>query len=196
MDSFLKTILRTDQTIFSFKELSMRFEAIAPNTLKTRLHYYVKNGDLYHIRRGLYAKNKNYNKFELAAKILTPSYISFDTVLFQAGIIFQYFREIFVASYQSRIIKCDDTTYIFKAIKPIILTNAAGIEFKEEYCIASPERAFLDTVYLQKQRHFDNLAPLNWDKVHELVPIYKNKSMQKRVLLYQELYKHQTMEIK
>lgn len=30
---------------------------------------------------GIYAKDKNYEKYELATKIFTPSYISFETVL-------------------------------------------------------------------------------------------------------------------
>jgi len=40
---------------------------------------------------------------ELAVKINTPSYISFETVLAQAGVIFQFYESVFVASHLSKI---------------------------------------------------------------------------------------------
>lgn len=188
--NFLKEILRTDQTVFSFKELLLKFKTDEVKTLKSKLNYYVNNGDLYHIRRGLYAKNPDYNHLELATKILTPAYISFETVLNSAGIIFQYYSQIFVASYQSRDIICDGQTYTFRTIKPIILTNPAGITLLNDYSVASPERAFLDVIYRTKQYHFDNLEPLSWDKVYEILPIYgKNKTLKKRVDMYYHAFK-------
>lgn len=188
--NFLKKILKLSETVFSFKELLLRFRTDDSKTLKSKLNYYVKNGDLHHIRRGLYSKDTNYNRFELATKIFTPSYISFETVLSSAGIIFQYYSQIFVASYQSREVICDETVYAFRTIKSRILTNSKGIEILKTYSIASPERAFLDVIYLNKNYHFDNLEPLNWDKVFEILPIYENnKSMQKRVILYHTAYK-------
>ncbi len=187
--NFLQELLRSPETVFSFKELLLRFRTTDVQTLKSKLNYHVKNGDLHHIRRGLYSKDANYNHLELATKILTPSYISFETVLSSAGIIFQYYSQIFVASYQSRDIMCDGTTYTFRTIKSAILTNSLGVEIVQTYSIATPERAFLDSIYLNKNYHFDNLQPLNWDKVYEIVPIYKNKNMQKRVDLYYDSFK-------
>lgn len=153
-------------------------------TIRSRISYYIKQSDLYPIRRGLYAKDKNYDRFEVATKILSPAYISFETVLASAGIIFQYYNQIFVASYQSRAVACDGQVYTFKRIKPIILTNAVGVEIKENYSIASPERAFLDVIYLYPNYYFDNLSPLNWDKVYEILPMYQNKRMAKMVQRY------------
>ena len=180
-----------EQTVFSFKDLLLQWgQSSTPTQLAAKINYRVKHGDLYQIRRGLYAKNTNYNHLELATKILTPAYISFETVLSAAGINFQYYGQIFVASYQTRTITCDKESYIFKQIKSTILTNNTGIETHQNYAIASPERAFLDTVYLNTQYHFDNLEPLNWDKVYEILPIYGgNKSMLKRVNLYYKAYK-------
>jgi len=187
---FLNELLRSNQTVFSFKELLLQFRTDDVKTLTSKLSYYVKNGELHHIRRGLYSKNTAYNRFELATKILTPSYISFETVLSAAGIIFQYSSQLSIASYQSRDILCDGHVYSFRTIKPIILTNTLGIEILTTYSIASPERAFLDIIYRHKQYHFDNLEPLDWHKVYELLPIYgNNKSMQKRVVLYHDSFK-------
>ena len=189
---FLNELLRSDQTVFSFKELILKFRTDDVKSLTSKLSYYIKNGELHHIRRGLYSKNAAYNRFELATKILTPSYISFETVLSAAGIIFQYSSQLYIASYQSRDITCDGHTYSFRTIKPTILTNTLGIEILATYSIASPERAFLDIIYRHKQYHFDNLEPLDWNKVYELLPIYgNNKSMQKRVAMYHDAFKNE-----
>ena len=155
--------------------------------LRRKLSYYVKTGELYPLRRGLYARSLDYDRYELATKIFTPSYVSFETVLGAAGIIFQFYGQIFVASYQSREIICAGQKYAFKKVKDTLLTNSAGLENRDNYTIASPERAFLDTLYLYKDYHFDNLALLNWDKVREILPIYGgNKRMAKMVDRYQE----------
>jgi hypothetical protein len=169
---FLNRLLRSRQTVFSFKELMLSWGGIDGKTARARVHYYVKNNGLYHLRRGLYAIDKHYEKFELATRIFTPSYVSFETVLGASGIIFQHYDRIFVASYQSKNIMCDNQPFSFKTIKIKVLTNSAGIENREFYSIASPERAFLDVVYLHKDYHFDNLSPLNWDKVYGILPVY------------------------
>lgn len=184
---FLNEILKSDKTVFSFKDLILLWGGIDKATAGSRINYYIKNEHLYHIRRGLYAKSKNYNKFELATKIFTPSYISFETVLGEAGITFQHYSQIFVASYQNREIKCDSQKIHFKRIKDEILTNNAGIKIKDNYSIASKERAFLDVLYLNADYHFDNLAPLNWNEVQAILPIYNgNKRITKLVEQYRQ----------
>ena len=177
-------ILRSKASVFTFKDILLATNEAKPLLLKRRLSYYIKKGTLYHIRRGIYAKDKNYDRLELATKIFTPSYVSFETILGQEGIIFQYYSTIFVASYQTKEIVCDGQAYSFKKIKDTILTNNAGIENKGAYWAASKERAFLDMLYLNKDYHFDNLTPLNFDKVLALLPIYNNKRMAKKVGLY------------
>lgn len=155
------------------------------STARKRVNYYVQTGALYPIRRGIYAKDKNYNRFEMATKIYTPAYISFETVLGNAGIIFQYYSQIFVASYQTKEITVDGQKIVFKTLKSTILTNSAGVENKETYDIATPERAFLDVIYLTKDYHFDNLSVINWEKVYEILPIYGgNRKMSARVQQY------------
>lgn len=177
-------ILRQNNSVFTFKDISLIWGETDQDFVKKKIHRYIKSGKLYPIRRGIYAKDKNYNKQELAVKIFTPSYISFETVLGPVGIIFQYWEQIFVASYLTRNIVVESQTYSYKKIKNEILTNHAGIENKENYSIASLERAFLDTLYLNKDYHFDNLSPLSWEKVFEILSIYKSKRMTKSVNKY------------
>ena len=182
-------ILKSNNTVFSFKEILLTSGESNPALLRRRIYSYIKNGQLYGIRRGLYAKDKNYNKFELATKIFIPAYVSFETVLAEAGVTFQHYSQIFVASYQTKEIDCDGQIFSFKKLKTNILNNNSGIENKGFYSIASKERAFLDIVYLNKDYHFDNLSPLDWDKVFSILPMYENKRMTKKVNQYYKDFK-------
>lgn len=182
---YFSTILRSSKSVFSFKEIALLWGESGSNATWSRINYYVKTGKLLRIRKGLYVKDHNYDLLEFATKIITPSYISFETVLAKEGIVFQYYDEIFAASYLSRNISCDNHNFNFKKLKQEVLTNDIGIINKINYALASPERAFLDTLYINKNYYFDNLSPLNWDEVFKILPLYNNKRMCKEV---QKLY--------
>lgn len=181
---YLDALLRSPKTIFSTKDAALLWGEEKDSTVSVRLNKYVRAGKLIRVHRGLYAKDKNYDKLELATKIYTPSYISFETVLAKAGVIFQFYGQIFIASYVTREVTVGEQLYSYKRVRDSILTNRIGVEAKGNYYIASPERAFLDTVYSNKDYHFDNLTSLNWEKVFEILPIYENKSVEKKVKKY------------
>jgi hypothetical protein len=187
---YISNLLRSSNTVFTFKEISLIWNETDARLAKKRIYRYVKAGKLYPIRRGIYAKDEEYDRLELATKIFTPAYISLETVLTREGIVFQHYDRIFVVSYLTREISCDGQTYVFRRMKDIVLTNSLGIEKKSNYCIASKERAFLDTIYLNKNYHFDNLSSMNWDKCFEMLPIYDNKAMAIRLNSYHKLAKH------
>lgn len=182
--NYISTILRSKKTVFSFKDIALLW-GDSGNAARVRVNYYLNKGSLCRIHQGFYAKDKNYDKDELATKIYTPSYISFETVLGRNGVTFQYYGQIFVASYLTREIIADKQTYSYRKIKDSVLTNSAGIEHKENYAIATPERAFLDVIYLNKDYYFDNLLGIDWDKVYKILPIYSNKRMEKKIKSYQ-----------
>lgn len=179
-------IYNSKNSVLSVKDIALLWGESDAELVKMRIYRYIKADKLFSIRRGFYAKDKNYNKNELATKVYTPSYISFETVLGKAGVTFQYYGQIFVASYLTREIIADKQIYSYRKIKETILTNNAGIEHKNNYSIATPERAFLDVVYLNKNYHFDNLSVLDWNKVIEILPIYSNKRMEKEIKDYQK----------
>lgn len=181
---YISALLRSANTVFTFKELSLIWSETDINLTKKRVYRYTKMGKLYSIRKGIYAKDKNYDKMELANKIFTPAYISLETVMSREGIVFQHYDRIFVVSYLSREISCDGQTYVFRHMKREILTNTLNIKRKDNYYIASKERAFLDTIYLNKNYHFDNLSSINWDICFEMLPIFNNKAMAKRLNSY------------
>lgn len=174
---YIPVLLRARQTVFLFKDIVLLWGGGDISAMTVRVNYYVRTGELYRIRRGIYAKDKNYDRLELATKIFTPAYVSFETVLAKSGVIFQYYSDIFVASYQTRRLVCDGQTYSFKKIRNDILLNQAGVVNKGSYFEAGSERALLDVLYLNKEYHFDNLSPINWERVFDILPIYDNKRM-------------------
>jgi len=187
MENDLLVLMRSQKTVFTINDLALLWNTTKSSFIWKKVYRYTKSGKLFSLRRGIYAKDRNYDKFELAVRIYPPAYISFETVLAKAGVIFQYYSQIFVASYLSRKLTIDNQKYEFRKVKNSILTNPTGIEIKDNYYIASPERAFLDVLYLNKEYYFDNLSSLNWDNVKEILPIYGgNKRMELKVKKYEE----------
>lgn len=180
----ISAILRSNHTVFTFPELAMLFNITHENKLAAKIHYYMKTGALYAIRKGLYAKDKNYNPYELAVKIYTPAYISFETVLAQHSVIFQAYNQIFVASYLSRKLACDNHNFSFKKIKQSVLTDKTGIDQRDYYFVADKERAFLDTIYLNRDYYFDHLDTIDWYKCFDRIHLYENKKMEQRLKKY------------
>lgn len=131
-------------------------------------------------RRGIYAK-KEYKSEEMACLLYTPSYISLEFVLQKAGVVFQYNSLITAISYLSRSLEIDGKDYQYRKLKNEILANTIGIKRENNINIATPERAFLDVMYLNKNYYFDNINPLNKKLLLEILPIYKSKLLTQRV---------------
>lgn len=186
---YLEVILRSSKSIFSIKDVALLWGEKIEASARVRLSQYVKKGKLVRVCHGIYAKDKNYDRFELATRIYTPAYISFETVLTRSGINFQYYSNIFVASYLSREIEADGQKISFIKIKDGVLSNTSGVEHIDNVAIATKERAFLDRVYVSKDYHFDHLDVLDWNKVFEILLIYNNKRMNKKVDQYFKDYK-------
>lgn len=179
---YLLELMRSKNSVFTTNDVALLWGESDVLFVRKKLHRYVKSGKLYSLRRGIYAKGTAYSKLELATKIFTPAYLSFETVLAKAGIVFQFYGQIFVASYLTREVTIERQLYAFRKIRNSILTNRAGIEVKENAFIASPERAFLDVLYLNKDYHFDHMDNLDWDKVTAILPIYGGNQRMARLV--------------
>ncbi len=186
---YLDILLRSAKTVFSTKDAALLWTENRESTVTGRLDKYVRAGKLMRVRRGIYTKDTQYDRFELATRIYTPSYISFETILTRAGINFQFYRTIFVASYVTREIEVDGQNISFIRMKDYVLSNTMGINHTNNNAVATKERAFLDRIYISKEYHFDNLSILDWNKVFEVLPIYHNKRMERKVKEYFKHYK-------
>ena len=187
-NNLILSLYKKPQTVFTLQEIALLFPEIPYDNLKKRMSYFAKSGSIKKLSRGIYAKDQ-FDALELANKIYTPSYVSLETVLQKAGVTFQYYESIFAITYVSRTVKLDKYMIEYRRIRTEILLNKQGIEEQGNVVIASPERAFLDVVYLYKEYHFDNLSPLNWDKIMELKDLYDNREFAKRVEEYYKIYK-------
>ena len=117
---------------------------------------------------------KDYDIFEFASKLISPSYISFESILQKSGIIFQdYSHTVTVASKNSIKKNIDGINYEYHKLSDKILINPLGIlNFENKYMIASPERAVCDMIYLYKNINFDNIRSLSIEKLENLKYIY------------------------
>jgi len=185
-DNLIAKLYQSPKTILTTKDLALIWEETNTVNLLSKTKYYVKEGSLIRLTRGVFAKSKEYDVKELATSIYTPSYISFETVLREAGIIFQHHDSIFVAGPYPTIKKIGDKTITFRKLKDSVLYNALGIKNEKNYSIATPERAFLDTIYLFPKFYLDNLRSINWELCFELAKLYDNKQLIKRVTKYQK----------
>lgn len=153
-------IFKTKQTVFDLKDLWGILWEQDYNNLKSKVAYYVKKGYLNRIRKGIFVKD-DFDVYELACKIYTPSYISFETVLFKEWVIYQVSDEISVASYLSRTIDLDykwkSIRLVYRKLKDELLYDDEWIIRKDFYSIASKSRAISDMKYLKPDFYFDNL---------------------------------------
>lgn len=188
MDNLITQIYKTPKTVFTIKYLAVLWNETNPDHLKAKTSYYVKTGALKRLTRGIFARDKNYNPKELASNIYTPSYISFETALREAGIIFQYYETIFIASRFSKKTKINGHNFVHRKMKEEVLYNPDGIINNGIWSIAAPERAFLDMIYISPNYYFDNLHGIHWDTCFEMVKIYNNRELIKRLNSYHKDY--------
>lgn len=174
-------IYRENRTVFRLNDIAMLIGVSDFQSLNKKLNYYVRTGKLNNPRKGIYTK-PGYEPEEMACSVFTPSYISLQYVLQKAGIVFQYDSRITSVSYLSRTIEIESREFIYRKIRGSSLVNTAGILRQNNHInIASPERAFLDLLYLEKEFYFDNLNPLNRKVVNKLLPLYDSKALIKAV---------------
>jgi len=143
-----------------------------------RIQYLNKTNKIVKLKQGLYTfTGRPVNSLEMANKLRTPSYISFETVLQKEGVIFQWDKRITLASNQSTKLTVADTSIVFRKLKTNILLNQQGIIKQNNYFIACKERAILDTLYINSSFTFDNLRGVNFDKLKQFLNIYQTVSL-------------------
>mgnify|MGYP000856622351 FL=1 len=174
------SVFSDTRSVFSLNDIAMLIGESDFKKLNERLNYYVRRGKLLRPRKGVYVK-PNYNPEELVCTLYTPSYISLEYVLQKAGVVFQYDERITAVSYLSRSVDIEGRAYAYRKIKGEILVVTQGINQIGNVNIATPERAFLDLLYLNATYHFNNLNPLDKNLITKLLSIYNSKTLTARV---------------
>lgn len=179
--NLLNVLYNDFRTVFRLKDVAMLTGETNFDSLNQKMNYYVRTKKLLNPRKGVYCKPR-YNMEELACMIFSPSYISLEYVLQKAGVIFQYDSRMTMISYLSREVEVENQIISFRKVKNELLVSLNGIAQKENTVnIATPERAFLDLLYLNGSMYFDNLNSLNRGKIELMLPAYNSKVLNKRV---------------
>jgi len=179
-ENILFPIYRDSRTVFTLNDIAVLTGESDFNSLNKKINYQVGQGRLERPRKGVYVK-EGYNPEELACKLYVPSYISLEYILQEAGVVFQYDSRITSVSYLTREVTIEQKTYSYRKIKGEIMIDVTGIIRNGNINKATPERAFLDLLYLNGEYYFDNLNPLDRDMINRLLPIYDSKILRKRV---------------
>lgn len=183
-------LYNTPNTVFTLPTVALFSGETDFQSLNQKLNYYVRTGKLLNPRKGIYAK-PGYSPEELACVLYTPSYLSLEYVLQKAGVVFQFDSRITAVSYLSRSVEFDNYVVAYRKLKNEILINMLGINRKGNINIATPERAFLDTLYLNSSYYFDNVQILNESLIYQLLPVYNSKVLTKRAFKILKNDRHQ-----
>lgn len=174
----LTELITSRKTVFSVEDLSKIFNINNRNYLKVLLLRMLKRKEIKRIRRGIYSYTNEYSQFELANKLKRPSYVSFERILYDNGVIFQdSSNKITSISNNSYVEKIDNTSYQYYKIKNEILYDPMGILIEKGTRVASIERAICDTIYLSKNYYFDNLNKINKEKLLAISKIYNKRTI-------------------
>ena len=172
-------LLLTKQTIYTIKDLAYLWNIPNENALKRKIYYYSSTGKLIRLRRGIFTvNNQEINNLELANKLISPSYVTFETVLYKEGINFQYDSRIYSATNTNSEESIGANTFIYRKLPLDVVFNRNGINEQSGIFIATAERAIVDTIYYFKGNfHFDNLDSVNLNKCVELSKLYNDKAL-------------------
>jgi predicted transcriptional regulator of viral defense system len=131
------------------------------------------------ISRGYYSLRKEYNEYELANRIVSPSYVSFQSALFYAGVNFQERGRIDSAARFNYKKKIGEYAYFYYTLKDELLFNMEGVRIYDGISIASPERAILDCLYLGFLPDIDNKEKINTPFLRKLSIFYPKTVIKK-----------------
>lgn len=163
--------METPKNVFTTRDLAVLWDIQDKNTLWTTIKRYVADAKLYRIKKGVYSKlplNK-LNNYEVACTLCgSLSYITLETVLSQAGAIFQNITPIILAGQKSKAINFGDKIIKCKQMKPEYLVNRAGIRDMETFSEATPERALADLLYYKPKYYLDNPLAVDQKKTQEI----------------------------
>jgi len=157
--------------VFHSDDLANLWGIKNPNTLHTTLKRYAKNGLIIRIKRGLYSllPPEKIDPELLGLKDLHRyAYVSTETILAKAGIIFQILPKTTLVSSISKKFSVGGNEYACRQLADKFLYNDAGISIKNGKQIASVERAVADILYFNPHYYFDAARLIDWKKVRAL----------------------------
>jgi len=172
----LSKLIGTGKSIFTIDDVSSILNIDNKNYLRVLLVRMTKRQDLIRLRRGIYTYRQDYDIYELANKLKTPSYVSLERVLFDNSVIFQDSSKTITSVSNNHIsFVVDKINFTYNKIQNGILTNPLGVIVDKNARIATTERAICDMIYVSKNYYFDNLEKVDKKKLLEMSKIYNKR---------------------
>jgi len=164
----MNKLLQIDRKIFHTGDLAMLWDISNKNTLYTTIKRYVQKGILKPVYRGLYATLPlpQLDPLELGKAIIHRyTYLSTESVLVQAGVIFQATYAYTFVSDLPKKVTLGSLSFLFRQLKPEYLNNPAGVLDQSGNFVASTARAVADMLYFNPSYHFDVPQGIDFKKV-------------------------------
>jgi len=159
-----------DKLYFGYEELS-RVLGVKPGSARVIACRYVKNGFLLRLKRNMYILMDRWqalspeDRFALANIVQVPSYISLMTAMGYYGITTQMQRDFIesVATRRTKEIKVENTLLNYTKIDKKLYFGFVRLK---GYFIATPEKAFMDALYLKTlKRYAFDLSSIDFAKL-------------------------------
>jgi len=167
----LAILLKQKRNIFHTEDLELLWGITNKHTLYSTLHRYTKNNYLIPIQRSLYSTLplNQLNPIELGSALIHQfTYLTTESVLSQAGLIFQDIPHLTFVSRKVKKFTVNKTSYFCRQLKDEFLFHPAGIIQKTGYKQATSERAIADLLYFNPKYYFDATAQINWPSIKKL----------------------------
>jgi hypothetical protein len=167
----MRELIQFDRKIFHTGDLAVLWGISNKNTLHTTISRYIRKGILVPVYKGLYATQPlpMLNPLELGRAIIHRyTYLSTESVLIQAGVIFQADYSLTFVSDRSKKITVSSMAFLFRQLKAEFLHNPAGVINQNGSFIATPERAAADMLYFNPWVHFDAPGSIDFAEVKKI----------------------------
>jgi predicted transcriptional regulator of viral defense system len=185
MNSLEKQLNSIKKSYFSFADLR-KVSRLDDASLRVAVSRMVKAGEIISLTKGYYCLDKaSVDMQKIALEIYAPSYLSFEWVLGQYGILSQKSHALTLATTKrAKQIEIGDMFVSYHHLQEGLYF---GYMLKDGRLIAEPEKALLDLAYLSLNGYakFDaeemNLELLDKNKIKGYLKRFKNKRLDRLI---------------
>jgi predicted transcriptional regulator of viral defense system len=178
----LKTLIDSKKTVFTLGDLHSFWSKENKRNVVMTARRMVRRELLLKLGKGYYALNKDYNRYELANTIISPSYVSLHSALLFWGVAFQKEETVYSIALLNYEKELDGTLYSYHAMKKELFFDMRGVIVKDYVSIASSERAILDSFYFGLLVNLDNQEAISRNELLSLSLLYP-RSVQKEAMV-------------
>lgn len=176
----LKILGDTRRTVFSASGLRDLWQDKV-ETAKAAAKRMVKKGALVKLAKGYYSLRKDFDIWELANLVISPSYISLNSALFYRGVSFQAMGRVTSVATLNYEREIGDYLFKYYAMKDTLFFNLEGVDYRGGVSIARPERAILDCFYFGILPNIDNPEKIKKSYLRKISTFYP-KTVRERAL--------------